>query len=146
MADRREAGVLAPTRDLPRVDWPRIGGKGHYIQPFGTNNVTGMYIVEVPARGALNLEGLDLADGTMDSLLAVDPAEWREELRYNRSRAAEEYNFGELAGSLRDPKTTAAGNADTALRQQALERAPGVAQRRPGWRPRYRPSRFTGFA
>ena len=40
-------------RDLPRADWPRLGGKGTYIQVIGTNNKTGMYVVEVPARGAL---------------------------------------------------------------------------------------------
>jgi mannose-6-phosphate isomerase-like protein (cupin superfamily) len=41
------------SRDLPRADWPRLGGKGTYIQVVGTNNKTGMYVVEVPARGAL---------------------------------------------------------------------------------------------
>jgi mannose-6-phosphate isomerase-like protein (cupin superfamily) len=44
---------MRDSRELPRVDWPRLGGKGSYIQPHGTNNVTGMYIIEVPARGAL---------------------------------------------------------------------------------------------
>jgi len=42
------------TRDLPRVDWPRVGGKGTYIQVIGTNNQTGMFVVEVPPRGALH--------------------------------------------------------------------------------------------
>jgi mannose-6-phosphate isomerase-like protein (cupin superfamily) len=41
------------SRELPRGDWPRLGGKGSYIQLIGTNNDTGMFIVEVPARGAL---------------------------------------------------------------------------------------------
>ncbi|MPZ49492.1 MAG: cupin [Dehalococcoidia bacterium] len=41
------------TRELPRADWPRMGGKGTFIQLIGTNNSTGMYVVEVPARGAL---------------------------------------------------------------------------------------------
>ena len=41
------------SRDLPRADWPRLGGKGTYIQVVGTNNKTGMYVVEVPPRGAL---------------------------------------------------------------------------------------------
>jgi class 3 adenylate cyclase len=48
--------------------------------------------------------------------------EWREELRYNRSHAAEEYNFSELAASLQDAKAGPAAKADTAMRQQALER------------------------
>ena len=41
------------SRELPRGDWERVGGKGTYIQLFGTNNNTGMFVVEVPARGAL---------------------------------------------------------------------------------------------
>ena len=44
------------TRDLPRADWPRLGGKGTYIQVIGTNNATGMYVVEVPPRGALKVQ------------------------------------------------------------------------------------------
>ncbi|MPZ49415.1 MAG: cupin [Dehalococcoidia bacterium] len=45
---------IKDSRDLPRGDWPRVGGKGTYIQLLGTNNDTGMFVVEVPARGALN--------------------------------------------------------------------------------------------
>jgi len=41
------------SRELPREDWERVGGRGTYIQLFGTNNQTGMFVVEVPARGAL---------------------------------------------------------------------------------------------
>ena len=44
---------IRDTRDLPRGDWPRVGGKGTYIQVVGTNNATGMFVVEVPPRGAL---------------------------------------------------------------------------------------------
>ncbi|MCH6556356.1 MAG: hypothetical protein IH797_07115 [Chloroflexi bacterium] len=42
------------SRDLPRADWPRVGGKGTYIQVTGTNNTTGMFVVEVPPRSALH--------------------------------------------------------------------------------------------
>ena len=35
------------SRDLPRADWPRIGGKATFIQLIGTNNDTGMFVVEV---------------------------------------------------------------------------------------------------
>ena len=42
------------SRELPRADWKRVGGKGTYIQVIGTNNVSGMFVVEVPPRGALN--------------------------------------------------------------------------------------------
>jgi quercetin dioxygenase-like cupin family protein len=41
------------TRELPRGDWERVGGKGTFIQLIGTNNNTGMFVVEVPARGSL---------------------------------------------------------------------------------------------
>ena len=41
------------SRELPRAEWKRVGGKGTYIQVTGTNNATGMFVVEVPPRGAL---------------------------------------------------------------------------------------------
>jgi mannose-6-phosphate isomerase-like protein (cupin superfamily) len=40
-------------RDLPRKPWPRVGGAGSYIQLIGTNNDTGMFVVEIPPRGSL---------------------------------------------------------------------------------------------
>ena len=40
-------------RELPRSDWPRVGGKASYIQLIGTNNDTGMFVVEVPPHSAL---------------------------------------------------------------------------------------------
>src|SRR5258706_5520527 len=36
--------------------WKRFGGKGSYIQLFGIEALWGIYIVEVPAGGALNVE------------------------------------------------------------------------------------------
>src|SRR5262245_39075431 len=41
------------SRELPRGDWERVGGRGTYVQVQGTNNKTGMFVVEVPSRGAL---------------------------------------------------------------------------------------------
>ncbi|MEX2598289.1 MAG: cupin [Dehalococcoidia bacterium] len=41
------------SRDLPRENWERLGGKGSYIQVIGTNNDTTMFVVEIPPRGAL---------------------------------------------------------------------------------------------
>ncbi|MPZ48034.1 MAG: hypothetical protein GEU75_01755 [Dehalococcoidia bacterium] len=41
------------SRDLPRADWARVGGKGTFIQLINTSTQTGMFVVEVPARGAL---------------------------------------------------------------------------------------------
>ncbi len=42
--------------DLPLAPWKRLGGRGSYIQLFGTEGLWGMYVVEVPAGGALNTE------------------------------------------------------------------------------------------
>ncbi len=42
--------------DLPLAPWKRLGGRGSYIQLFGTEGLWGMYVVEVPAGGALEIE------------------------------------------------------------------------------------------
>ncbi|MDB5508985.1 MAG: reactivating factor for ethanolamine ammonia lyase [Hyphomicrobiales bacterium] len=42
--------------DLPMKPWARLGGRGTYIQLFGTEGLWGMYVVEIPAGGALNPE------------------------------------------------------------------------------------------
>ena len=44
------------TRELPLGDWPRRGGRGTFLYLNGCENVKGMYLVEVPAGGALNAE------------------------------------------------------------------------------------------
>ena len=36
--------------------WKRLGGRGTFIQLYGTEGLWGMYVVEVPAGGALNIE------------------------------------------------------------------------------------------
>lgn len=43
-------------RELPLEPWKRTGGKGSYIQLYGTEGKWGCYVVEVPAAGALNPE------------------------------------------------------------------------------------------
>jgi mannose-6-phosphate isomerase-like protein (cupin superfamily) len=43
-------------QDLPRAPWKRTGGKGTYIQLYGTEGLWGMFLVEVPGAGALNVE------------------------------------------------------------------------------------------
>lgn len=43
-------------QDLPLEPWKRVGGKGSYIQLYGTEGLWGMYVVEVPGAGALNVE------------------------------------------------------------------------------------------
>jgi quercetin dioxygenase-like cupin family protein len=43
-------------QDLPMTPWKRLGGRGSYIQLFGTEGLWGQYVVEIPAKGALNPE------------------------------------------------------------------------------------------
>jgi len=40
-------------QDLPLRDWKRTGGKGTFIQLYGTEGLWGCYVVEVPGAGAL---------------------------------------------------------------------------------------------
>jgi mannose-6-phosphate isomerase-like protein (cupin superfamily) len=51
----RDIGV-SKVQNLPLAPWRRLGGRGTYIQLFGTEGKWGSYVVEVPARGALNAE------------------------------------------------------------------------------------------
>jgi hypothetical protein len=41
-------------QDLPLAPWQRLGGRGTYIQLYGTEGLWGSYVVEVPGAGALN--------------------------------------------------------------------------------------------
>jgi mannose-6-phosphate isomerase-like protein (cupin superfamily) len=43
-------------QDLPMAHWKRLGGRGSYIQLYGTEGLWGCYVVEIPAAGALNVE------------------------------------------------------------------------------------------
>ena len=51
----RDIGVRT-VLDLPLAPWKRLGGRGSYIQLYGTEGLWGQYVVEIPARGALNPE------------------------------------------------------------------------------------------
>ena len=51
----RNIGVKR-VQDLPLAPWKRLGGRGSYIQLYGTEGLWGCYVVEVPAGGALNVE------------------------------------------------------------------------------------------
>src|SRR5579859_6464936 len=44
---------IASVLNLPLAPWPRLGGRGSYIQLHGTEGQWGCYLVEVPAGGAL---------------------------------------------------------------------------------------------
>jgi quercetin dioxygenase-like cupin family protein len=43
-------------QDLPMQPWKRLGGRGTYIQLYGTEGLWGMYVVEIPGAGALHVE------------------------------------------------------------------------------------------
>ncbi|WP_455275006.1 cupin domain-containing protein [Rhizobium herbae] len=51
----RDLGI-PNVRDLPLQPWKRTGGRGSYIQLYGTETKWGHHVVEVPAGGALNPE------------------------------------------------------------------------------------------
>ena len=51
----RDIGV-SKVQNLPLAPWPRLGGRGSYIQLHGTEGKWGSYVVEVPGAGALNAE------------------------------------------------------------------------------------------
>jgi hypothetical protein len=51
----RDIGVRR-VQDLPLADWKRLGGRGSFVQLFGTEGLWGMYVVELPGAGALNTE------------------------------------------------------------------------------------------
>ena len=51
----RDLGIR-DIRELPLAPWKRIGGKGSYIQLWGTEGKWGGYAVEVPAGGTLHAE------------------------------------------------------------------------------------------
>jgi len=51
----RELG-MRDIRELPLEPWQRVGGRGSYIQLYGTEGKWGGYAVEVPAAGALRPE------------------------------------------------------------------------------------------
>jgi quercetin dioxygenase-like cupin family protein len=51
----RAVGVRR-VQDLPLKPWKRTGGRGSFIQLWGTEGLWGSYVIEVPGAGALNVE------------------------------------------------------------------------------------------
>jgi quercetin dioxygenase-like cupin family protein len=51
----RDIGI-SKVQNLPLMPWKRTGGRGSYIQLYGTEGKWGCYVIEVPPGGALNAE------------------------------------------------------------------------------------------
>jgi phosphoenolpyruvate carboxykinase (GTP) len=78
------------------VNWFRKGSDGKFLWPgYGENVRVLKWILErvegrgaaqetpigqVPSRGALTLDGLNISNGTVEELLRVDPEDWEQEL------------------------------------------------------------------
>jgi phosphoenolpyruvate carboxykinase (GTP) len=94
LAMGRHQGARLPK--IFMVNWFRKDDDGKFLWPgFGENSRVLAWIFErcdgaagaedtpiglVPSEGAIPTDGLDLPDGAMEKLLAVDPGEWREQL------------------------------------------------------------------
>ncbi len=90
------AGKLEHPPKVFHVNWFRRGAGGKFLWPgFGENLRVLEWIIDrcqgkaaaidtpigrMPVAAALNLEGLDIAPGTIDELLAIEPADWRTEM------------------------------------------------------------------
>ena len=90
---RREGAQLPK---LFYVNWFRKDDEGRFLWPgFGENSRVLAWIVQrcagkaeatetpiglVPAEGALDVDGLDIAAEDLEELFAIDPDEWREQL------------------------------------------------------------------
>jgi quercetin dioxygenase-like cupin family protein len=48
--------AIASLLEVPLAHWTRLGGRGSYVQLFGTENAWGSYVVEVPGAGVLDPE------------------------------------------------------------------------------------------
>ena len=51
-----EGHGIEDVRELPLAPWPRLGGRGCFIQLHGMEGVSGMYVAEIPRGGALEPE------------------------------------------------------------------------------------------
>jgi quercetin dioxygenase-like cupin family protein len=49
-------GVSVALDELPLGDWPRLGGRGGFVQPFGSEAGLGMHVVALPGGGLLRPE------------------------------------------------------------------------------------------
>jgi class 3 adenylate cyclase len=68
----------------------------------------------------------DAPDPTSREQIASTLRAWRAELRDQRSTAAEEYNFSELARGVRDPRSPVAGKPESQIRLTVLDQMQGL--------------------
>jgi phosphoenolpyruvate carboxykinase (GTP) len=113
---------------LPRVffvNWFRKGANGRFLWPgYGENSRVLKWVIErvegaaeaidtpigrLPADGALDVEGLDLADGAMDELLDVDVEGWLTEAGLIRD------HFGRFGDRLPAPLAACADDLEARL-------------------------------
>lgn len=78
------------------------------------------------AQKALAALAEEVPEGGGRERIAAVIAAWRAELRSQRSRAVDEYNFAELARSARDPRSPVAGKPEAQIRLQVLGRMQGL--------------------
>src|SRR5262245_28380652 len=51
-----EGWYVADVRETERRPWKRLGGKGAFIQLYGLEDITALYVVEIPPGEALKTE------------------------------------------------------------------------------------------
>ena len=78
-------------------------------------------LVQTAVRARLQVDSNATGDYNRIKMTGV-LVEWRDELRDNRSRAPEKYNFSELADSLRETRGGPVAQTDAPLRRLAVER------------------------
>ncbi len=110
------------------VNWFRKGADGRFLWPgFGDNVRVLKWILErvegrgssqetpighVPTRSALTLDGLNIATGTVEELLRVDPEDWEQELVDSKEFFQK---FGErLPREIRDEHEKLSGRLESA--------------------------------
>src|SRR5262249_16564562 len=47
---------IEDVREVAMDFWPRLGGRAAFLNLYGMEGVTGMYVAEIPAGGALETE------------------------------------------------------------------------------------------
>ena len=73
------------------------------------------------AFNALMEPGPPVEPGFTPQRIGYTLADWRGELKDKRSRALEEYNFAEMAQSLRDPRSPVAGKPEARVRLASIQ-------------------------